>query len=261
LKIKNYVKPTSLEEAYQWNQKRSARLMGGMLWLRLGRGTIQTAIDLSGLGLEGIKETEESFYIGAMTTLRSLEQHPGLEAYTEGSVRKAVSSIVGVQFRNLATVGGSIWGRFGFSDVLTVFLALDTWVELYKGGLVPLSEFVNRKKDNDILLGLMVKKRPQHTAYQSFRNTRTDFPVLTCAVSVSAEGQGTAAVGARPGRAMTFEIPGDWKKETERLAEELAARIPTGSNMRAGAEYRSHLAKVLLGRCLEELMQKGEVRA
>ncbi len=59
MKIKNYVKPTSLEEAYQWNQKRSARLMGGMLWLRLGRGTIQTAIDLSGLGLEGIRETED----------------------------------------------------------------------------------------------------------------------------------------------------------------------------------------------------------
>lgn len=299
MKIKNYVKPTSLEEAYQWNQKRSARLMGGMLWLRLGRGTIQTAIDLSGLGLEGIRETEESFYIGAMTALRSLEQHPGLEAYTEGSLRKAVSSIVGVQFRNLATVGGSIWGRFGFSDVLTVFLALDTWVELYKGGFVPLSEFVNRKKDNDILLGLRVKKRPQHTAYQSFRNTRTDFPVLTCAMSLQDEGRGIASVGARPGRAMTLELPEEWcrklaelreaagkaeegafvegaeaqekllefsqkdhwKKEAERLAEELAARIPTGSNMRAGAEYRTHLAKVLLGRCLEELMQKGEVRA
>ena len=36
----------------------------------------------------------------------------------------------------MATVGGSIWGRFGFSDVLTVFLAMDSYVELYKGGIV-----------------------------------------------------------------------------------------------------------------------------
>ena len=38
--------------------------------------------------------------------------------------------------RSMATVGGSIWGRFGFSDVLTVFLAMDSYVELYKGGIV-----------------------------------------------------------------------------------------------------------------------------
>ena len=40
-------------------------------------------------------------------------------AYTAGAVREAVRHIVGVQFRNCATVGGSIYGRFGFSDVLT----------------------------------------------------------------------------------------------------------------------------------------------
>lgn len=51
---------------------------------------------------------------------------------TGGAVRESLRHIVGVQFRNLATVGGSIFGRFGFSDVLTMFLALDSW-----GGAVP----------------------------------------------------------------------------------------------------------------------------
>ena len=32
VKIKNYVKPASLEEAWELNQKRSARLIGGMMW-------------------------------------------------------------------------------------------------------------------------------------------------------------------------------------------------------------------------------------
>ena len=65
-------------------------------------------------------------------------------------MKAAVKDIVGVQFRNMATVGGSLWGRFGFSDVLSVFLALDSYVELYKGGIVHLREFAKMPYDRDI---------------------------------------------------------------------------------------------------------------
>ena len=100
-----------------------------------------------------------------------------------------------------ATVGGSIWGRFGFSDVLTVFLAMDTYVELFCGGMVPLREFVNRKQDRDILVRVIVKKRAGCFAYLSVRNQSTDFPVLACAASCI-EGEYRLSVGARPARAM-----------------------------------------------------------
>ncbi len=99
----------------------------------MGNRNVTTAIDLSGLGLDTITETEEEFVIGCMTPLRDLELHEGLHAYTHGAMKESLRHIVGVQFRNCATVGGSIWGRFGFSDVLTMFLALDTEVELFKG--------------------------------------------------------------------------------------------------------------------------------
>lgn len=66
-----------------------------------------------------------------MTPLRELEINKRLNEYTHGAVRESLRHIVGVQFRNCATIGGSIWGRYGFSDVLTMFLAMDTWVELY----------------------------------------------------------------------------------------------------------------------------------
>lgn len=46
--------------------------------------------------------------------------------------------IVGVQFRECATFGGSVWGRFGFSDILTGLLALDCEVELAEAGRIPL---------------------------------------------------------------------------------------------------------------------------
>ena len=182
LNIREYVKVQSLEEAYELNQKRTNKVIGGMLWMKMGSRNIQKAIDLSGLGLDKIEETEEEFRIGCMTTLRDLELHPGLEAYTGSAMKESLRHIVGVQFRNLATVGGSIFGRFGFSDVLTLFLGLDTDVELYKGGIVPLSEFAWSKRDNDILVGLIVKKRPVQIFYQSLRLTRPDFPVLASAV-------------------------------------------------------------------------------
>ena len=114
IKIKDYVRVGSLEEAYELNQKRSACILGGMLWTKMGQRQVQTAIDLSGLGLDQIEESEEEFSIGCMVTLRQMEEHEGLNAYTDGAARESVQSIVGVQFRNLATVGGSIFGRFGF---------------------------------------------------------------------------------------------------------------------------------------------------
>ena len=52
--INSYVKPESLEEAYELNQKRANRILGGMMWMRLGSGRVQTAIDLSGMGLDQI---------------------------------------------------------------------------------------------------------------------------------------------------------------------------------------------------------------
>ena len=264
LNIREYVKVQSLEEAYELNQKRTNKVIGGMLWMKMGSRNIQKAIDLSGLGLDKIEETEEEFRIGCMTTLRDLELHPGLEAYTGGAMKESLRHIVGVQFRNLATVGGSIFGRFGFSDVLTLFLGLDTDVELYKGGIVPLSEFAWSKRDNDILVGLIVKKRPVQIVYQSLRLSRTDFPVLASAV-VCLDGNWRAVIGARPQRALLIEdeenlLGGGLTEENIRkFAAYVKEKTPTGSNMRAGADYRSHLVEVQVRRALERM--RGEENA
>ena len=256
--IQKYVRAQSLEEAWTLNQKRQNRVLGGMLWLRLGKGSVGTAIDLCDLGLDTIEENEDAFSIGAMVTLRDLELHPGLNAYTQGAVRNAVRDIVGVQFRNMATVGGSIWGRFGFSDVLTVFLGLDTYVELYKGGIVPLEAFASMKKDNDILVRLIVKKTPARIVYTAMRIQRTDFPVVTCAVS-QVGGEYRVSVGARPARAMVIRdeeglLSGGITPESAgAFGEAVAEKAPTEGNVRGSAAYRSHLIKVLTQRAALEL--------
>ena len=245
--IQKYVRAQSLEEAWQLNQNKRNRVLGGMLWLRLGRGSVNTVIDLCDLGLNTIEETEEQFSIGAMATLRDLELHEGLNGYTGGAVANAVKDIVGVQFRNMATVGGSIWGRFGFSDVLTVFLAMDAYVELYKGGIVPLGQFAKMKKDNDILVRLIVKKTPCKIVYSSVRNQRTDFPVLACAVA-EMNGQYRASIGARPARALLL-----CSEKSEDFAAFVAENAPTESNLRGSAAYRTHLIRVLVERAMTNL--------
>ena len=75
--IREYKRAESLEEAWQLNQKRPNRVLGGMIWLKMENINVGTAIDLSGLGLDTIEETDEGFSIGAMVTLRQLELHPG----------------------------------------------------------------------------------------------------------------------------------------------------------------------------------------
>ena len=224
--IQNYVRAKSLEEAYELNQKKGNCILGGMLWTKMQNRMIQTAIDLCDLGLNEIEETEEEFLIGAMVSLRQLETDTGLNAYTQGAVRDAVKDIVGVQFRNLATVGGSIWGRFGFSDVLTVFLAMDTEVELFQGGRIPLKDFA------------------------AVCNQSTDFPVIACAASCVG-GEYRLAVGARPHRAVLLcdeekFLSGGVKEESVKaFANWAKEQIPTGNNHRAGAAYRTRLIGVL----------------
>ena len=70
--IREYKRAESLEEAWQLNQKRNNRVIGGMIWLKMENINVGTAIDLSGLGLDKIEETAEGFSIGAMHTRTAL---------------------------------------------------------------------------------------------------------------------------------------------------------------------------------------------
>ena len=257
--INQYVRAQSLEEAYELNQKRNNRIVGGMLWMKMQRGIVGTAIDMCDLGLDTIEETDEEFSIGAMATLRQLELHGGLNSYSDNAVRDAVKDIIGVQFRNLATVGGSIWGRFGFSDVLTVFLAMDSYVELYKGGIIPMEEFARMTYDNDVLVRVIVKKVPAKVIYNAMRIQRTDFPVITCALSV-VNGEYRSVIGARPGKAVVVRdeaerLKGGINEESaSAFARDVAMKVHTGSNIRGSAEYRTHLVE---GLTLRNLMNMG----
>ena len=259
LRCSNYVFANSLEEAYELNKKRTNVIVAGNGWVKMGNKQWNTVIDISRLALDTITEDNEKFEIGAMVTLRDIENNAALNEYTKGAVKESVKHIVGTQFRNCVTVGGSIFGRFGFSDVLTVFLGLDTYVEMYKGGIMPLIEFAKTDYDNDILVKLIVKKTPLKIAYSSFRNQATDFPVLTCCISVSSDDT-NVVIGARPFRAYAVNYGKNILEnieDTDKFVHWAANSFDYYSNMRAGKDYRKHIAEVLIRRTLNTIKAEG----
>ncbi len=263
LAIGRYVKAQSLDEAYEFCKKKSSIVLGGMLWLKLQKRQAGTAVDLSGLGLDRIEETEDGYRIGAMATLRDLEKHQKLNDFTQGAIYESVKNIVGVQFRNLATTGGSVYGRFGFSDVLTILLALDAKVELFNAGTVAIEDFINMPRSlRDILVSITVPKEPVKAVYMSQRNISTDFPVLTLAF-VKREDGCRVAVGARPMPAVLVKdengiLKDDVKRESaEAFAEYVAENVRFGSSLRAGKEYRKEIAKVLVKRAAGKLESRS----
>ena len=259
---KEYAMPENLDEAYQiLTAKKTNYILGGCAWLRLGSRRMNTAIDLSLCGLDFITETDTAIEIGAMTSYRSLETSPILAKYFNGYVGKCISSIVGTQFRNTVTVGGSVFGRYGFSDLLPVLLALDTGVVLYKAGEVPLSDFMNMPyTEKDIIIKIVIRKNDAKMSYQHFRNSSTDFPVLNLALSRSEQGC-VLMVGARSGKAVIakktseFLTGADWDDPNQLIAQAqtLLDEVSFSGNMRASADYRRHLSKILLKRAILEV--------
>lgn len=268
-----YVRAQSLDEAYELYQKKPNFVLGGMLWLKMKNKALGTAIDLCDLGLDQIDEDENEFRIGAYATLRQIETHEALNAYTHGAIAESVRHIVGVQFRNVATVGGSIWGRFGFSDVMTIFRALGAKVQLHKAGIMDLDEFAALPRTTrDVLVSVIVPKNAKGVVYLSQRNQSTDFPVLTCAVA-NRSGRYVAVIGASPYMAEpVWDEDGildgiaDAKTDSnaaltdnsennakiDKFAEYVAEHIRFGSNIRAGAEYREIICRVLTRRAVTQ---------
>lgn len=268
-----YVRAQSLDEAYELYQKKPNFVLGGMLWLKMKNKTLGTAIDLCDLGLDQIDEDENEFRIGAYATLRQIETHEALNAYTHGAIAESVRHIVGVQFRNVATVGGSIWGRFGFSDVMTIFRALGAKVQLHKAGIMDLDEFAALPRTTrDVLVSVIVPKNAKGVVYLSQRNQSTDFPVLTCAVANRSGGY-VAVIGASPYMAepvwdedgildgivdakthgnVALTENSENNAKIDKFAEYVAEHIRFGSNIRAGAEYREMICRVLTRRAVTQ---------
>jgi len=261
--IKNYVMAETIEEAYRLLQAgKSNTILGGCAFLKLGSKRIGTAIDLSKLDLDFIIETEEAIEIGAMTTFRAVETNEALNKYFSGIIPKAVGGILGIQFRNVVTVGASVYSRYGFSDFLTALLVLETEVELFNAGRMTLDSFLKKGAPRDILTKIIINKSEATASYQMMRNSIADYPLLNVAISKSTEGF-RIVVGARPQRAELAAEASELLSSAKEINEEVIQAVVTaaikelafGSNMRGSREYRQAICKGLIARGIKEVLQ------
>lgn len=242
MKIKEMSKPSELNDAYEYllGQKKAV-LMGGGMFLRLQHRTIPLVIDLSNLGLNGIESTQTGFSIGAMTTLRQIETN---ESIPDG-LRECVRQIAGVAMRNMATIGGSVMGRYPFSDVMTALVSLNATLTFFKKGVVPIAQFADKGLDApDILTSIFVPK-VKNSHFAAYKPVYTDFSLVN--LSISKGETYTIAMGATPKHAKSIII--------ESLSDSQAVlnQFDFKTDRRASGQYRRALAKALLEDAREEV--------
>lgn len=255
--INEYITPNSLEEAYKaLISRRNNQILGGCGFIKMGSKTIGTAIDLSNLSLDYIKENDENILIGAETTLRELEINDIVRNYCNGVISQGVSHIVGVQFRNMARVGASVFSRYGFSDLLPSLLVLDASVRLYNGGIVELKEFLEMKYEKDILVEIILPKKSGIAVFDCLRKSSTDFPIINGAMFKGEDGYFRIAMGSRPQRAKLAEKAAEVLRdgqEIDKAADMVIEELHFGANMRGSKEYREDMCKVLVKRMYDKV--------
>lgn len=261
--IDEYVKPKSLDDAYKLlvSDTRAA-VIGGGSWQRLSSQAISLAIDLSDLELDYITETAHEIEIGAMTTYGELERSACLTSSFDGLIPRTVRHIVGTQMRNMVTVGGTVYGRFGFSELITSLMVLDCEVLLHKNGKMSLRDFLSSSVKNDILIKIVLRKAAMTASYQLLKITSGSLPILTVAAAKSSSGY-RIAVGARPGvaseakEAMSYlNQHGAGAAEVEEAANIAVGEMTFNQDQRASKEYREELCKVLIQRAVKEVQGK-----
>lgn len=253
------LQPKTVEEAFEMATKnKTAPMLAGGCWLRLGRRTWPAVIDMAGLDLRYVREEDNEFVIGAMATQGDVERFEPLKQFCGGVVVNGVKEILGVQFRNMATMGGSVASKFGFSDIIPALLAVHADVVTFKGGRMSIQDYMNYR-ERDILVEIRIPNNPVPVAIEALRISRGDFPYLTG--SIRRDGsQYEVYIGTRPGApqlatqasSVLSEKGVDGIAEAAQLASE---ELVYQKNSHASKEYRVEMVKSMVRRLVKEVAQ------
>jgi CO/xanthine dehydrogenase FAD-binding subunit len=261
MEVNRYYCPDTLEEAHQiLAQDPKNVLLGGGLWLKKSTPSANTIVDLSHLALDQIIDLGDQIEVGAMVSLRNMEISPLLSNIQNGILTDAIGQVMGIAFRNGATIGGSIAGRFPFSDIITPLLALDVKLKFYPYKEISLEEFLNFKgRVTDILTHVVITKTKGPSFFKKVKTTALDFAILNVAIS-KIDGKYRIAIGSRPSVAAlavkSMDIVNNAKIVTKKEIEESAivsGDLLYATTTSASAEYRKTLAKAYVRRGLEEV--------
>ena len=262
MKANEYYRALSLEDAYsKLLENPSNVLLGGGLWLKKIGQSYNALIDISALGLNKIEDKANEVVVGAMVTQRDFENSKAIQNLFGGAIAFSTREVMGVNFKNLATFGGSIMGRYPFSDVICGLLPYDVSLEFYPKQTMSLNEYLSYKgKLSAILVAVHIQKGKGKGFYKKVKTTALDFPIVNIAVA-RVDGQYRIAVGARPaGAALAYKateyinsVKNPGEKEFEEVGRLAVNELSFLDNKDASKEYREELAKVYVRRGLEEV--------
>ncbi len=244
---------------------------------------VDALVDISRLALSNVKTSDRYLRIGASTTLSELSTSPSLKEASLGAIGDALTQTRPIQVKNAATVAGCICSGLPFFDLPIALLALDASVRVYgRNGYrkIPLEKFFLGYFSVDLKRGEFVTEIdvPKHSlpagsAFQKFAITGDDWAIVNAAASLSVSSNGRCksariviggAVGPTPVRVTRAEklLLGETPAtETFRKASEEAAReIQPDTDIRASAEYRKKLCKVIVERSLKQAYSRVKMR-
>ncbi|MCQ2801462.1 MAG: FAD binding domain-containing protein [Bacilli bacterium] len=253
MKAKSFLRASSLEEAYKLvKESPRNKIVAGGLWLKKGNADVDTLIDLSLLGLEKIEDKKDYVEVGAMVSQRELEKSPLVPEV----IREATKAIMGPAFREIATVGGSVYGKYGFSDIITVLLAHHVELVFYPEAVITLDEYVKKPGFYDgILTNIRIFKDKNKAYFKKVEITALDYPILNVAVVKGKEYK--VVVGSRPLVAALCENStkylNEGGKDFAKAAELAVEELKFGDSIATKSAYRKQLALTYVRRALEEV--------
>lgn len=275
--IQTYQRPSSLEEAWRLlsEKGKSAKLIGGGIDVALSvPANITTLIDLALLPHRSIEMSDGRLVIAAGVTLTEMLESPVVANYLGGVLDQMLRQVASPLLRNAATMAGALASTHPWSDVITVFLALDAHVTQYAGQMrtASLEKLMEERGviDRSIITEVVLPTPTAGTyaSFEKFVRTGVDIGMLNCACRVTLDTGGCSDVrivfGGTPGIAHRIEAVEEalTGKELDSDAIEAAATvasesIPARDDVRASGDYRRALAQAGVRRCLHRIAQRA----
>jgi len=262
----DYVRPSSLAEAVQAlaGGGDDAKVIAGgqslMPLLRLRLAFPDLLVDIGGLGeLTGVRDVGDALVIGAMTTMYSLIRDPLIREHC-GLIAAAAGTVADPAVRHRATIGGSLAHADPAGDLPAVITALDgTLIATGPGGereIAPADFFVDY-----LTTSLAPEEILTAFRYEKFQPTAQAWAIVGVAAlarrdngRVAEARIGFTNMGPVPVRARAAEAAAAGAEASRQALAAASANADEGtdppSDLRAAADYRRHLARVLTGRAL-----------
>ncbi|MGC8975901.1 MAG: FAD binding domain-containing protein [Thermoprotei archaeon] len=281
-----YFEPESIEEALQLLRTygSEAKILAGgtdlLVKMKIRAVEPKYVINIKRIKeLRYIKAEKDSIHIGALTTWRYLEKSD-LVREEVPALYDAVKSMGSVQIRNMATVGGNLCNASPAADSAPPLLAHEAKIKLtsIEGTReIPITEFFTGPRKTvmyktEILQEVVVPYDADFARSYSYVKVgrRNSFTLSVVAVATvlkvrnrSIEDVRVAlnAVAPTPVRARSVEsfLKGReaGSEVIEKASELVLSDISPISDVRASAEYRKHLSRVLVKDALLKALERA----